>query len=80
MAQKPLPTVPYRPDPARNTVIDCRPGFTGPYLEGDGTEDSTCGSCGALLIRGQIIAYLALYICCYQCGVYNVADGRASRD
>ena len=72
-----LPTVPYRPDPSRNAVIDCRPGHEGPYFSGEGSNDSVCGNCGHTLIRGRIVAYLTLYICCPGCGTYNVADGTA---
>lgn len=74
MAHK-LKTVPYRPDPARNTVIDCRPGFDGPYFRGEGEEDSVCGACEHPLIRGMLAAYLRLYLCCPSCGSYNVVDG-----
>lgn len=72
-----LQTVPYRPSGARLNVIDCRPGFEGPYFSGEGPEDSVCGKCESVLIRGRVVACLILYICCPSCGLYNMADGDA---
>ena len=75
MPPKRLRTVSYRPDPRRHAVIDCQPGVAGPYFEAEGDEDSVCGACGHPLIRGQLVAILTLYICCPDCGTFNIADG-----
>jgi len=70
-----LKTVAQRPTWSRATVIDCRPGFSGPYFEGEGEENCVCGNCGTLLVRGSVIAMLTLYLCCPSCGHYNMAEG-----
>lgn len=70
-----LQTVPYRPNPARATVIDCRPGHQGPYLQGDGHDNFVCGKCGEVLVQGMVVAFLTLYLCCPQCGTYNLHHG-----
>lgn len=73
-----LQPVSYRPDPARHVVIDCREGFPGPYMRGEGDDHSVCGLCGHVLIEGVIVAYLTLYICCPGCGTYNLTDGQGA--
>lgn len=73
-----LQTVPYRPNPAKATVIDCRPGHSGPYFHGEGNGNLLCGNCDAVLVRGGISALLTLYLCCPECGTYNVANGPAT--
>lgn len=75
MADKRLPTVAYRPTHTRATVIDCRPGFDGPYFRGEGQANSVCGSCGHVLVEGQVVAMMTLYVCCPNCGSYNLVDG-----
>jgi ribosomal protein L32 len=70
-----LQAFPERPQHGRATVIDCRPGFEGPYFQGAGSDDSVCGHCGRVLIRGRLTAYLNLYLCCPSCGKYNLAHG-----
>lgn len=70
-----LVSFPERPLHARATVIDCRPGYEGPYFRGAGSEKSVCGHCGHTLIEGRITAYLSLYLCCPSCGRYNLAHG-----
>lgn len=77
MPDRKLKTVASRPTWARATVIDCRPGFTGPYFEGEGDENCVCGNCAAPLVRGLVVAMLTLYLCCPMCGTYNVAEGGA---
>lgn len=74
----PLRTVPYRPNPARATIIECRPGFVGPYFRGEGDDNMVCGKCGHVLVQGIVVAFLTLYLCCPQCGIYNVHDGGTS--
>ena len=70
-----LQIVPYRPNPARATVIDCQPGFLGPYFRGEGADRLVCGRCGHVLVEGMVVAFLTLYLCCPQCGTYNVHRG-----
>lgn len=64
-----------RPSHTRATVIDCWPGFTGPYFRGEGSDNMLCGHCGHVLVEGQIVAMLTLYLCCPMCGQYNLAHG-----
>ena len=78
MPDRKLETVTYRPNPAKATVIDCHPGFLGPYFHGEGDENSVCGHCSHVLVRGQVVAMLTLYLCCPNCGHYNLADGHAA--
>lgn len=75
MADKRLLTVAFRPTHARATVIDCQPGFLGPYFRGEGHDNLVCGGCGHLLVEGSLVAMLTLYLCCPKCGQYNLADG-----
>jgi hypothetical protein len=70
-----LETVPYRPNGAKATVIDCQPGFTGPYFRGEGDTSLVCGACSHVLVNGEVEALLTLYLCCPQCGTYNRHDG-----
>ncbi|HUR68149.1 MAG TPA: hypothetical protein VM370_02805 [Candidatus Thermoplasmatota archaeon] len=68
-----LVTVPQRPTWSRATVIDCIPGFRGPYFRGEGTENMLCGNCDTVLIHGRVVAMLTMYLCCPECGLYNLA-------
>ena len=70
-----LRAVRERPPHERAQVIECRPGFDGPYFQGEGPIDCLCGECGHLLVKGSIIAFLTLYLCCPRCGYYNLAHG-----
>lgn len=74
MSDRRLDTVPYRPNAAKVTVIDCRPGFTGPYFHGEGSHNLLCGHCGHVLVKGEVVALLTLYLCCPECGTYNLAS------
>lgn len=80
MPDRKLTTVPYRPDPvrAKATVIDCRPGFSGPYFSAEGDDNCLCGHCDHVLVKGEVVAALTLYLCCPNCGTYNLADGHAA--
>lgn len=75
MKTRKLETVPYRPNGAKATVIDCQPGFAGPYFSGEGDTNLVCGQCSTLLVRGEVVALLTLYLCCPECGSYNLHDG-----
>ena len=75
MPDRKLKTVAQRPTWSRANVIDCRPGFDGPYFEAEGDDNCRCGNCDKLLVKGSIIAMLTLYLCCPVCGTYNVTDG-----
>lgn len=75
MADKKLETLAHRPSHPRAMVIDCRPGFDGPYFRGEGDDNMVCGQCGHTLVQGVVVAMLTLYLCCPGCGRYNVADG-----
>ena len=70
-----LRTVPYRPNHTRATVIDCRPGFEGPYFRGEGADNLVCGKCEGVLVEGIVVAFLTLYLCCPKCGTYHIHDG-----
>jgi hypothetical protein len=75
MNTRKLETVAYRPNAAKATVIDCVPGFTGPYFRGEGDTRLVCGKCSTLLVDGEVTALLTLYLCCPECGTYNIHDG-----
>ena len=75
MPDRKLKTVAQRPTWSRANVIDCRPGFSGPYFQGEGDENCVCGNCSTPLVKGLVIAMLTLYLCCPTCGLYNVAEG-----
>lgn len=75
MADRKLETIAYRPTHGRAMVIDCRPGFDGPYFRGEGDDNMVCGHCGHTLVQGVVVAMLTLYLCCPSCGQYNLADG-----
>jgi hypothetical protein len=75
MPDRKLKTVAERPTWTRATVIDCRPGFSGPYFQGEGPENCVCGNCGTVLVSGMVVAMLSLYLCCPECGTYNLAEG-----